>query len=370
MSLDLLAFQTGVGAWLNDAREFLARVRFAHPDRLWLSVVPLALTLLAWLPRRRQQRRLAALGRLGAVAALQTMPYRAHRLTAFALVLVWLLLALSVARPRWGQGEERGIAVGRDLVVVLDFSRSMWAEDVRGGMARWQAAVAGTRELVDALRNRGGHRVAVVVFAARPKLLVPLTTDFDHLDFKLGELDATVPPAETRPADDDAVSGTRIGAALEAAVAAHDPRFPGFQDILLVTDGDDPAEDREWRIGITVSRAANVPVHVVGVGDPARESLIIRDGEQLEVLGKDGVRVPIQTRLHEEVAKTIADESLGAYLPARDEELRLDEFHRAKIESNATRDVGDERLPQPKERYAWFLAPAGLLLLFVWWRER
>lgn len=359
-------------AWLTEAREFLAAVRFRHPGLLWLTVLPAALSVLVWLAGRRGQRRLARFGRLGAVAALRTGPDGGGSLSKWLMALAWVSLTLAVAQPRLGLDEERGVAVGRDVVIVLDFSRSMWAEDMtrRTNPARWQAAVAGVRGLLDRMHVRGGHRVAVVVFAARSHLLVPLTTDYDHLSFRVGELDARTPPAEIRPADDAAASGTRIGAAIEAAVDAHDPRFPGFQDILLLTDGDDPADDLEWRAGVTAARKARIPVHVVGLGNPAVETPIQHRGEFLEAVGKGGVRSPVLTRLHEDVARAIADETLGAYLGSRDEAPDVADFVRTAIESNATRDVGDERLPQPRERYAWFLGPAGLLLLLVWWRSR
>lgn len=370
MSLTLFAV-SALQAWQYEVREFLAAVRFRQPSLLWLTFVPMALSILGWLSRRREQRRLSLFGRLGAVVSLQTVP-RVGRFSKWLMVLAWILLTLAVARPRWGVDEERGVAVGRDIVIVLDFSRSMWAEDMtsRSNPARWQAAVAGVRELLDRMQVRGGHRVAVMLFASRSHLLVPLTTDYDHLSFRLSELDARTPPAEIRPADDTAASGTRIGDAIRAAVDAHDSRFPGFQDILLFTDGDDPAEDREWRTGITAARRAGIPVHVVGLGNPTVETPILHRGELLEAIGKSGVRAPVQTRLHEDVAKDIADETQGAYLASHEEFPTLADFFRAKIESNATRDVSDERFPQPRERYAWFLGPAGLLLFLVWWRER
>ena len=75
-------------------------------------------------------------------------------------------------------------------------------------------------------------------------------------------------------------SGTRIGEALKAAVAAHDKRFPGYQDIVLISDGDDPADDREWVRGADEARKAEIPVHTVGVGNPD-EDYILAFGEEL-----------------------------------------------------------------------------------------
>lgn len=370
--MDFPTFQSGLHALAGDVRRFLAAVRFARPGLLWLSFVPIAVSLAGWAAARRQRGRLAALGRPGAVAGLNTMPRHTTRLAGFALVLAWWALVLGAAGPRWGAGEGQGVAVGRDVVLVLDLSRSMWAADMGSPAApeRWQAAVAGALDLVDALQRSGGHRVGLVVFAARPRVVVPLTTDFDHVRQALAGLDARNPPADVRPADDAAPSGTRIGAALAAAVAAHDPRFPGSQDIIILTDADDPANDREWQAGVSAARKAGVPVHVVGVGNPDQDAFVFRGDAPLEAPGPGGAPAPVQTRLREDVAREIAAEGRGAYLPARRDVPRLGDFFRTRIEPYPTRELADDQLPQPADHSAWFFTAAAGLLLAGWAREK
>jgi Ca-activated chloride channel family protein len=368
--IDLPPLPSGLHALGADARRFLAAVRFARPELLWLSLVPVALSVVAFIAARRRRNALALVGRPAAVFGLLTRPARSGWLGRIALFLAWTLLVLGAAGPRWGRGEADGVAVGRDVVIVLDLSRSMLAADMSGPPQRWQAAVAGAQDLVESLRAHGGHRAAVVVFAAKPKLLVPLTTDYDHLQTKLAEIDAVHLPADLRP-DEGAASGTRIGAALAAAVAAHDPRFPGYQDLILVSDGDDPAGDREWSAGVSAARQASVPVHTVGVGDPDRDSPILVSGRPLEFAGpEDGTPTRVQTRLHEDVLTAIAEEGRGFYLPARREVPRLGKFYRTKVEPNPSRELTDDALPQPKDRSAWFLGFGLAFLAVGWWRER
>src|SRR5207247_454513 len=147
---------------------------------------------------------------------------------------------------------------------------------------------------------RGGHRLALVGFAARAQLVCPLTHDYEAFRTKLAALDADSPPPSVRAAD--SVSGTRMGAGLHAAVAALDPGGRGAQDVLLVTDGDDPADDDEWRTGLAEARAAGVSVHVVAVGDPNRDSPIpTLQGGRLQFQGTE-----VRTRLHEEPLREIA----------------------------------------------------------------
>lgn len=350
-----------------EAKAFLAVVRFDAPDRLWLSLLPLAVTLVGWWVGRRHRKRAMLLGRPGAVAGLRAGPRPAGRWSGLLLTLGWLALTLGAAGPRWGTATEDGIAVGRDVVVCVDLSRSMWTDDVSG--ERWKAAIAGTRELAEAATARGGHRIAVVVFAGRPKLLVPLTTDVEHVAHALAGLDARTPPAEVRPSE-TAPSGTRIGAAISAAVAAHDSRFPGYQDIILLTDADDPANDEEWRTGVSAARKAGVPVHVVGLGDPVTESLVFRDGRPLEFTDPNGAAVPVQSRLHEDVARAIATEGRGVYLPARRDRPRLAEFFRQRIDGYPSKELSDDVLPRPPGRSAGFLLAAAGLFAIGWWRKR
>lgn len=365
---DLPSFQSGFAAFWVDARQFVTAVRFARPGWLWLSVVPIALSIVAFVAARYSRRSLATLGRPSAIFALLTRPRAGRYFRSILLVIVWLMLVVGAAGPRWGRGADDGVAVGRDLVLVIDLSRSMLAEDA-SGPARWESAVAAASDIVASLRTRGGHRAAVVVFAARPKLLVPLTTDYDHLQNAIAELDGKTLLPDLRPTA-EAKSGTRIGAAIIAAVDAHDVRFPGSQDILLFSDGDDPVDDREWASGINAARQANIPVHAIGIGDPDRMSPVTVNGQLLEYATKPGIPDPVQTRLHEEVLRAIADESRGYYVPVRREVPQLAEFFRTKIEPFPSRELTDDALPQPRDRAAWFLGIGVLFLVVGWLRER
>jgi Ca-activated chloride channel family protein len=361
----------GLSGFLADAREFVLSVRFARPELLFLLIGLAAFALLNAHAARRRRRSADLVGRPAAVAGLQTRPRPGRRWVGFAYPLAWVALVLALAGPRWGRSDEPGVAVGRDVVLVLDLSRSMLATDLSTKSARWEAGRDGLLDLMAAVRRRGGHRVAVVVFAARPKVLVPLTTDYDHAAAAVEELDGRFPPPDIRPGAEPGPSGTRIGAALAAAVAAHDPRFPGSQDIVLVSDGDDPAGDAEWIVGTTAARAAGIPIHVVGIGDPDNATPVTLDEGFLEFQKRDDLPPePVETKLEEDVLKRIAAETRGQYLAARRTPPRLGEFFRAAVEPFPSRTVSDDAIPQLRDRTAWFVAAALLLFLVGWVRGR
>jgi len=199
-------------------------------------------------------------------------------------------------------------------------------------------------------------------------VLVPLTTDYPHLRARLESLDASRQPEAIRVAEDTAKSGTRIGAALTLAVETHDSRFPGHQDIFLLTDADDPLADAEWKEGITASRIAKIPIHVVGIGDPMNDSLIYQDGVPIEGPDENGIRTQATTHLHEKRAREIADDGHGSYIAAHRNSAALGEFFRREIQSNPPRELNDDAALTRVDRSGWCFALA--LMGLVWSRLR
>jgi len=164
------------------------RHSFAQPWALWLFVLLPAMGVLGFLARRRRRRVLMRLGRLPALAALTEKRSPWRRLHALCWLTGIAALILGIAGPQWGREPEPSTAPGRDLVIVFDVSRSMLADDVLP--SRQERAKEMLRELMDTLQKRGGHRVALVAFAARADVICPLTHDYDHFRDKLADLDA------------------------------------------------------------------------------------------------------------------------------------------------------------------------------------
>src|SRR5436305_77519 len=147
---------------------------FSHPALLFaLSALPV-LSVLAVLAARRRQRSLIVMG--GLVTGVVLARRRPSRLRGLCLWLGLVCLAVGMAGPRWGRDWSQSAAPGRDVVVVVDLSRSMFAE----APSRARQAKEAALDLCEKLRLRGGHRVALVVFAGQPRVACPLTHDLDH----------------------------------------------------------------------------------------------------------------------------------------------------------------------------------------------
>jgi Ca-activated chloride channel family protein len=335
----------------------------AYPQALLLlAVLPLLanLALLAWLGRRRGWQR------LGSQAALQTLSSLrpGRRFWRGLLIAVGLLLVgAAAAGPQWGRQESEVVSAARDLVVVLDVSRSMLAETPSRQLRAQRVLV----DLANTLKLRGGHRVALVACAARAEVVVPLTTDYDLFRDAVLQQDAARLPEELRPTR-DSVSGTRLGEGIQQALAAHDEKYRGSQVIVLVSDGDDPAgDDGEWKDGATAARRLGVPVFTVGVGDPARPSKIrLTDGSLLKFDGNF-----VETRLEEEVLKEIAQRTDGTYFPLRTADAASGTLFPAILQAAAARPRETSPINIYRPRFRWFLGLGfGCLLASLFVGER
>lgn len=358
-----------MGSWtaiLSDTHAFLLAIRWDRPAWLTLGLFPLFLMIVFWRTHRREQQRLA---RLGTASSLETLlidrPPRRKTVLSLASA-AWLMMVIALAGPRWGEGESDGIAVGRDFALVIDFSRSMRADDIPGGDARWQAAVASASSFVDQLRLRGGHRISLTIFAARPAVVAPLTTDYDHIRRKLDELDGRFPPAEIRPDRDDAPSGTRIGAGVACAAGTFDDRSGSTGDLLLWSDGDDPADDREWRLAIQAARQSARPIHVIAVGDPDVASLIPLGKSPLEIEGTNGVPDVVRTRRHDEILTVIAQETRGEFLPLHRPPMSWEKPLRRWLDDRSTRELTEPEASQLRNRASVFYLATVILATIAW----
>jgi Ca-activated chloride channel family protein len=338
---------------------------FAQPLALVLLGVLPVLALIGWLARRRQRRALLLLGRLPSPAAISSVHPLLRWLRGTCRTTGLMLLVLAVAGPQWGREPEEATMPGRDLVVVLDVSRSMLADDVLGRtspnrLGRAQDALA---DLIDTVQRRGGHRVALVVFAARPRLACPLTHDYDHFRDALAQLDADDPRIGPGGNPEEQVSGTRIGAALRMAVNVDDPAAGDladrrFLDVLLLSDGDDPVTDADWEKGVAAARLARVPVYPVGIGDPIQGGRIPFRNGYLQYEGQ-----VVWTRLQEKPLEEIARRTGGLYIPARTQEVALGRLFLERIEPKSQREDDADAVPRYQQHYAEFLGPALLLLV-------
>ncbi len=317
---------------------------FARPEYLWLltALVPLAFSVALGRIRRAQEwSALVQGGRLLGDGGLSW-------LAAIGCLIV------ALAQPRWGLASAPPIPPGHDVVLVLDVSRSMGAEDAVPN--RLGIAVEAASSLVKVLRRTDGNRAAVVAFAGRGVIRCPLTEHLGAVDDTLHELK----PGEVRP------GGTDLAAALDTALDAFDDQeHAEGRAIVLFTDGEDLAGSLSLELDRL--RASHVVVHTVAVGDAAQGHEVPsgRGGEPLRYKGKV-VLSKRDDRSLDAIAKATGGALVGLGLATAD----LGALYLSRIAPIARRKAESARIPERVERYGVFVLLAVSLGLGGGWHGR
>ena len=252
-------------------------------------------------------------------------------------------LIVALMQPRWGRLPGSGLPPGHDVVLLMDVSRSMAAEDAVPD--RLGAATRAAGSLLEALGREPGHRAAVVAFAGRGATRCALTEDLGAAAEALESLR----PGEIRP------GGTDLGAGLEAALDAFDDREPADgRSIVVFTDGEDHAGT--WGSILPRLAAGRVIVHAVTVGDPDRARPVPSGvGGTLTYHGQ-----AVASRRDDAAPEAVAHATGGAFLPMGVARLDLGTLYTERIAPVARRRVAALRPAERAERFPLFVLGAIL----------
>jgi Ca-activated chloride channel family protein len=321
---------------------------FGEPRALLLLLFVPLLGALMGLVRIRRRRLLRRIGQADLVERLVETPGGGRWALRVGLVLTAAtFLALALARPQWGDKLEEVHRNGLDVMIAMDVSASMLAEDVKPNrLARAREEVAA---LIDSLE---GDRVGLVAFAGEAYVACPLTLDYSAAKIFLDVLDPSLIP----------VPGTAIAAAIRKSTAAFGGKDKRFKVLVLITDG----EDHEGNVVAAAREAASqgVVLYTLGVGSGAGSPIPLRE-EDGSVKGykKDREGKVVTSRLDPVTLAEIAEAAGGQYLPltAEGREIRVIQDRIAGMEH---RQIGARFIITHEERYQIPLVLAlGALIL-------
>jgi len=271
---------------------------------------------------------------------------RGRRVIKAVLCLTALgCMLLALAGPRWGSHYQEVTQKGVDIVIALDVSPSMLVEDVKPD--RLERA---KREITDFLKVVQGDRVGLVAFSGAAYTQCPLTLDYGAVMMFLNILHPDFIP----------VPGTDLGAAIQGAMKAFDPKSETDKVILLITDG----EDNEKR-GLEAAREAarkGIKIFVFGMGDPAGGPIPASGGRGGFI--KDDKGELVLSKLDEAGLQEMAAVTGGEYVRSMAGDLDLDRLYFDGIKQKTDAAVVKSgKIKVYEERFFIFAAAAFLLLL-------
>ena len=316
-------------------------IHFAQAQYLFLLLLIPFFFLVFALVLRLRQKRIRRFGDENLVR--QLMPSYAKgkawvRLTLFALGFFFFVIGLS--RPQIGAKLKEHETKGAEIMIVLDVSNSMLAEDYSPNrLDRAKLAIA---RLVDKLRD---DRIGLIVFAGNSFVQLPITTDYVSAKMFLNSISTESVP----------VQGTAIGEAINTAMRSFSAQSEKSRAIIVITDGENHEDDPVAAAG----QAAEMGVRVftIGVGSPEGKPIPM-DGELL----KDKEGNIVVTRLDEGVLREVANAGKGVYVRAGNSEFGLnpiiDDIRRMEDEKYSS-IVFEEY----DEQFMYFLAMALFFLV-------
>jgi Ca-activated chloride channel family protein len=323
-------------------RNWLTEFSFAHP---WLLLLLLAIPVLAWLK-----------GKFGGTAAVtfsttsmlaEIGSRQRNRAGAFLAGLSYLALALfiiALARPQLGRVTTRVQATGVDIMLVLDVSRSMLAEDFTIGNRRANRIDAVKLVTEQFIRQRPNDRIGIVAFAGRPYLVSPLTLDHDWLIRNLERLRIGL-----------VEDGTAIGSAIASAANRLKDKEAKTKLILLLTDGDNNAGKVQPLTAAEAAKALGIRIYTIGAGTEGEAPFPLQNA-----FGRTVYR-NVLVKFDEKTLGEIATITNGQYFRATDtNSLRkifseIDKMEKTKVEV--------ERTAQYRDLFYYVLIPGIACLL-------
>ena len=322
-------------------------MQWAHPE--WWRGVWLIPGLAAfWVWAFRERRRvLAAFAEPALLTQLAgAVDWAARRLKAAVVLAASLLLVLALVGPEWGFRWEEVKRRGVDIVIALDVSQSMLAEDVKPN--RLQRAKLAIQELVPLLR---GDRIGLVAFAGTAFVQCPLTVDAGAFSLVLEDVSPSTIPR----------GGTAIAQAIRAALDAFTGSPGGSRALVLITDGEDHEGDPV--AAAKEAAKAGVTIFCIGIGTPEGELIPVTDAEGHQAFLKDREGRTVKSRLDETILERLALATGGSYVRATATSFGLDLLYRERISRLEKQEAESTMRKRYTERFQWPLALAFLLLL-------
>ncbi|KAF0238437.1 MAG: hypothetical protein FD181_1087 [Prolixibacteraceae bacterium] len=325
--------------------ESMEMFRFENSGFLWgLLIIPILTLFFIWSRIARKR----ALRRFGNDEIMKfLMPFASKnrpRFKFFILILTLAFIILGIARPQYGSKLKKVNREGVELIIALDVSNSMLAEDIQPN--RLERSKLAISRLVDELKD---DKIGLIVFAGDAYIQLPITSDYNSAKLFLNSVNTQIVPKQ----------GTAIGAAISLGMRSFTPGSKASKAIIVISDGENHEDD-----AISAAKSAvenGIVVHTIGMGLPQGSPIpVLRNGAMGYL--KDNQGNVVITKLNETMLGQIAAAGNGIYVRANNAQVGLNTLYdeinkleKTEMESLVYSDYEDQ--------FQYFFAIGMLLML-------
>ena len=317
--------------------------RFAHPEYLYLFLLVPILTGLFIYTKILRRRNINKFGNPDLLADLMpNVSFIRPQIKFYIQLLAVILLIIVLSQPQFGMKEEKDKRKGIEVMIALDVSNSMMAQDVQP--SRLEKAKQVLSKLVDGMTN---DKIGLVVFAGDAYTQLPITADYVSAKMFLSTISTQMVPRQ----------GTAIGSALDLSIKSFGAKSTSAKAIIVITDGENHEDDA---IGAAKLAAENnIIVNVIGMGKS--------DGAPIPVPGtmnfwKDKDGNVVVSKLNEPMCKEIAQAGKGIYVHADNSNSAFRTITK-QLDTLAKSDIKTSVFSEYNEKFQSFALLALIILI-------
>lgn len=343
---ELIFWVTGLSIWLY-LKENVAEFRMEHEWILkYLFLLPVfsALYVLIIL---RENKRWKQFGDATSTRLLTPISSFKNFIRFYLFRLALGMMIIALGNPQYGLNKKEAISEGIDIMIGLDVSNSMLAEDMTGNLSRLKIAKLSIEKLMSKLH---GDRIGLVVFAGSAYTQLPITTDYSAAKLFLSGVSTNMMSSQ----------GTAIGSAIDTCLRAFNYEEESTKAIIIISDGENHEDDA--LLAAQAAKEKGVLVNTIGVGS--------ENGGPIPEF-KNGVKAGIKrdqegntviTKMNESMMKEIAEAGGGHYVRASGSDLGLESLIR-ELNTLEKTEYGTEIYADYEDQFQVFVGIAMLLLI-------
>ena len=320
--------------------------RFGNSQYLYFLIaipVLLALLFVVFYVRKKAIRRF---GEDKVISELMPAASAGRLVLKYVIVLLALtMLIIGIARPQFGSKLKEIKREGVEIIIALDVSNSMMAEDIQPN--RLERAKQAISKLVDRMVN---DRIGLIVFAGDAYIQVPITTDYVSTKLFLAAVATDIAPKQ----------GTAIGSAIELGMKSFTPQAESSKALIIITDGENHEDDAIQSAKAAVEKG--VIVHTIGIGDPDGAPIPVYSSTGQKSFRKDRQGNTVISKLNERMLQQIAAAGNGVYVRSSDTRIGLDAIF-DEINKMDKQEIDAQIYSDYEERFQYLFGMGFLLLL-------
>lgn len=319
--------------------------RFGNSEFLYGLIIIPVLIIIFMIGMYWKKRSLKRFGDMEVISQLMPFVSKVRPVIKFIfLILALTSVVVAIADPQFGSKLEKVKREGVEIIIALDVSNSMRAEDIEPN--RLERAKMAISKMVDRLNN---DKIGLIVFAGDAYVQVPLTTDYSAVKMYLESINTDIVPKQ----------GTAIGSAIDLAVGSFDEESELDKALIVITDGENHEGD-----AVLAAREANekgINIHTIGMGNPSGVPIPIRENNGETVYQKDQQGNVVVSKLDAETLKQISAQGNGVYVHARGARTGLNDLFE-EISKMDQKEIESKIYTDYQHRFQYLV---GLALLFL-----